>query len=90
MRSVPPSIPPPSYARTGRPRAATRIPDPEDRIARMRRAGRAAAEVLAELSRAVRPGVTTEELDVLAHEACIAPTRARSTTTGSPRPSALR
>ena len=72
MRTVPPSIPAPSYARTGRPRAAPRIADPEDRIARMRRAGRAAAEVLAEISRAVRPGITTEELDVLAHEACIA------------------
>src|SRR5512137_1952358 len=72
MRTVPPSIPQPSYARTGRPRAAPRIADPEDRIARMRRAGRAAAEVLAEISRAVRPGVTTEELDVMAHEACVA------------------
>jgi len=72
MRTVPPSIPPPSYARTGRPRSAPRIADPDERIARMRRAGRAAAEVLDLLSRAARPGVTTEELDVLAHEACIA------------------
>src|SRR5512136_2835911 len=72
MRSVPPSIPLPSYARTGRPRAAPRIADPEERVARMRRAGRAAAEVLDEVARAVRPGVTTEELDVVAHEACIA------------------
>jgi methionyl aminopeptidase len=36
------------------------------------RAGRAAAEVLDEVARAVRPGVTTEELDVVAHEACVA------------------
>jgi methionyl aminopeptidase len=38
----------------------------------MRRAGRAAGEVLAEVARAVRPGVTTDELDRIAHEACIA------------------
>lgn len=72
MRTVPPGIPPPSYARTGRPRPAQRIADPAERAARMRRAGRAAAEVMDELVRAVRPGVTTEDLDVLAHEACIA------------------
>ena len=72
MRTVPPSIELPSYARTGRPRSAPRIADPADRVARMRRVGRAAAEVLDLLSRAARPGVTTEELDVLAHEACIA------------------
>jgi methionyl aminopeptidase len=72
MRTVPASIPLPSYARTGRPRPTVRIADPGDRIARMRRAGRAAAEVLAELSRAAKAGVTTEDLDVLAHEACIA------------------
>ena len=72
MRTVPPSIPLPSYARTGRPRPAARIADPVERIARMRRAGRAAADVLAEIARAVRPGITTEELDVVAHEGCIA------------------
>jgi methionyl aminopeptidase len=38
----------------------------------MRRVGRAAAEVLAEVGRAVRPGVTTDDLDVIAHEACVA------------------
>jgi methionyl aminopeptidase len=38
----------------------------------MRRACRAAAEVLAEVGAAVRPGVTTDELDRIAHEACIA------------------
>jgi methionyl aminopeptidase len=72
MRPVPASIVLPSYARTGRPRAARRIEDPADRIARMRRAGRAAAEVLAEVSSAVRPGITTDALDVIAHEACVA------------------
>jgi methionyl aminopeptidase len=72
MRPVPPSIPLPTYARTGRPRPSPRIADPVERIARMRRAGRAAAEVLAEVSRAVRPGITTDALDAIAHDACIA------------------
>jgi methionyl aminopeptidase len=42
-----------------------------DVIARMRRAGRVAAEVLAETGAAVRPGVTTDELDAICHDACI-------------------
>jgi len=71
-RPVPAHVPRPSYAETGRPRPAARIADPADRIARMRRAGRAAAEVLAEAGRAVHPGVTTDELDAIAHDACIA------------------
>jgi methionyl aminopeptidase len=71
-RPVPPHIARPSYAETGRPRPASRIADPVERAARMRRAGRAAAEVLEEVRRAVRPGVTTDELDAIAHEACIA------------------
>lgn len=40
-------------------------------IDRMRRAGRAAAEVLELAGAAVRPGVTTDELDRIVHEACI-------------------
>jgi methionyl aminopeptidase len=40
-------------------------------IERMRVAGRLAAEVLAETGAAVRPGVTTDELDAICHEACI-------------------
>ena len=73
MRAVPESIPRPPYARTGRPRGPSpRIADPVERAARMRRAGRAAAEVLAEVRRAVRPGITTDALDEVAHEACIA------------------
>ena len=38
----------------------------------MRVAGRAAAEVLAEVGAAVRPGVTTDELDAICHAACLA------------------
>ena len=40
-------------------------------IERMRRAGRAAAEVLALTGAAVRPGITTDELDAICHQACI-------------------
>jgi methionyl aminopeptidase len=53
-----------------------RVPEPAvksaDVIERMRRAGRAAAEVLAETAAAVRPGITTDELDAICHAACIA------------------
>ena len=71
-RPVPPSIPRPPYVGVDHPPPAPRIADPADRIARMRRAGHAAGEVLAEVARAIRPGVTTDELDRIAHEACIA------------------
>jgi methionyl aminopeptidase len=47
-------------------------PKDAETIEKMRRAGKAAAEVLAEVGAAVRPGITTDELDVIAHEACIA------------------
>ena len=72
LRPVPPEIPRPPYAESGRP---VRIPEspvqsPEV-IERMRRAGRAAAEVLAETAAAIRPGVTTDELDAICHQACI-------------------
>lgn len=41
-------------------------------IARMREAGRVAAEVLTAAGAAVAPGVTTDELDELVHSQCIA------------------
>jgi methionyl aminopeptidase len=43
-----------------------------DEIERMRRAGRAAAEILFEVAPHVIPGVTTDRLDEVAHEATIA------------------
>ncbi|HWE30161.1 MAG TPA: SEC-C metal-binding domain-containing protein, partial [Polyangia bacterium] len=47
-RDVPPEIPRPEYAESGHPKVARRYaPLPPDGIAAMRRAGRAAAEVLA-------------------------------------------
>ncbi|MGE3619371.1 MAG: type I methionyl aminopeptidase [Acidimicrobiia bacterium] len=45
---------------------------PPEVIEAMRRAGRVAAEVLAETGAAVRPGITTDELDRICHEACLA------------------
>jgi methionyl aminopeptidase len=73
MRSVPPGIEPTDYARTGTPqrRDEPMVKSP-DVIARMRRAGLIAAEVLAVTGAAVAPGVTTDELDVVAHEAYVA------------------
>jgi len=68
-RPVPPDITRPEYV--GRPGPA-RYTGPEvkdaDTIARMRVAGRIAAEALAEVGRHVAPGVTTDELDRVGHE----------------------
>ena len=71
-RPVPEHIARPPYADTGE-------PEPWDEplvksppvIERMRRAGQAAAEVLQLVGEAVRPGVTTDELDRLCHEALV-------------------
>jgi methionyl aminopeptidase len=74
-REVPPEIPRPDYAldKHGRPRHRDNGgPKDADTIARMRVAGRAAAEVLAAVGAAVRPGVTTDDLDAIAHAECIA------------------
>jgi methionyl aminopeptidase len=71
-RSVPPEIPRPSYAVTGRPRSAPRLADPRLRLEKIRRACRAAAEVLLEGARALRPGVTTDAIDGVVHAAYIA------------------
>ena len=72
MRSVPPEIPRPDYAETGdpvrRPEARVKTPDV---IERMRVAGRAAAEVLDLGAAAVAPGVTTDEIDAVVHQAYI-------------------
>jgi methionyl aminopeptidase len=67
---VPDEIPRPPYA----PDAPAFVPvvPPGELIERMRRAGRAAAEVLREVGAVVRPGVTTDELDRVCHDACIA------------------
>jgi methionyl aminopeptidase len=72
VRTVPDTIARPDYAITGelvrRPEPRVKSPDVIDR---MRRAGRAAAEVLAEGAAAVAPGVTTDEIDAIVHQAYI-------------------
>ncbi len=69
MRAVPPHIPRPEYV--GQQRAArytgSEVKD-ADTIARMRIAGRIGAQALDEVGRAIRPGVTTDELDRVGHE----------------------
>ncbi len=71
-RPVPPEIARPPYAETGVP---VRVPENPVRspevIERMRKACRAAAEVLQTVGAAVAPGVTTDELDALCHDECI-------------------
>ena len=71
-RVVPAHIPRPDYAVTGKP-GPVRPVDLEnlERRERLRRACRAAAIVLQDTSLAIRPGVTTDELDRVAHELCI-------------------
>ena len=73
-REVPAGIARPSYALDphGRPgeRESSR-PKTAEEIALMRAAGRAAAEVLAAVGAAVSPGVTTDELDRIAHDECV-------------------
>lgn len=73
MRTVPAHIARPDYAATGvrtkRPESAVKSADV---IERMRRSGRLAAEVLRRTGEAVAPGVTTDELDALAHDLCVA------------------
>ncbi|HEY3811102.1 MAG TPA: type I methionyl aminopeptidase [Acidimicrobiales bacterium] len=72
MRTVPAHIPPTHYAVSGAPiRRDEPMVKAPDVIARMRVAGRVAAEVLAVTGAAVAPGVTTEELDRIAHQAYI-------------------
>jgi methionyl aminopeptidase len=73
-RSVPDHIARPPYANDPKGRPGLResgAPKDAETIEKMRRAGRAAAEVLQLVGAAVRPGITTDELDAIAHEACI-------------------
>jgi methionyl aminopeptidase len=69
LRTVPAEIGRPPYARA----AGVLAPvfPPGTFAERMRAAGRAAGEVLEILGAAVRPGITTDELDALAHDAYI-------------------
>jgi methionyl aminopeptidase len=73
VRAVPPRIPRPEYV--GRPSPApytgSDVQD-DDTIARMRVAGRIAAQALAAVGEAIRPGVTTDELDRVGHDFLVA------------------
>src|SRR5690606_40363063 len=63
----------PIYATTGKPgreRSGEIIKTPEQ-IERMRKACRAARRVLEICKQAVRPGITTDEIDAIAHQAYI-------------------
>jgi methionyl aminopeptidase len=72
-RTVPAGIARPEYALTGEPSSrASRAVRTPDEIEHMRIAGRVAAEVLIEVGSAVAAGVTTDELDRIGHDACIA------------------
>ena len=68
--TVPDGIPPTPYYVSGTPgpRTEAMVKSP-DVLERMRVAGRVAAEVLAVTGAAVRPGITTDELDRIAHQA---------------------
>lgn len=69
MRAVPPHISRPPYADTGVvPERGEPAVKPPDVIARMRTTGRLAAEILRLAGAAVRPGLTTDELDAYVHQ----------------------
>jgi len=68
-REVPPSIERPAYVGQPRPDRFTgaEVKDPET-IARMRVAGRIAAQAMGAVAEHIAPGVTTDELDRFGHE----------------------
>ncbi|MHB8294376.1 MAG: type I methionyl aminopeptidase [Acidimicrobiales bacterium] len=71
-RKVPEGIELPDYALTGEPVSEDEpMVKPPELIERMRSAGRVAALVLQETAAAIAPGVATDELDRIAHEACL-------------------
>jgi methionyl aminopeptidase len=75
-RAVPEGIARPEYVTSGAngepKRWGESMVKSADVLARMRVAGQVAAEVLAETGAAVRPGITTDELDAICHQACLA------------------
>jgi methionyl aminopeptidase len=69
MRPVPPAIRRPDYVGKPGPSPCTEPwTQPPEMIEAMRVAGRIAAQALAEGGRAVRPGVTTDDVDQVVHE----------------------
>ncbi len=71
-RAVPLNIVRPEYADSGEASRGTgRLVRTDDELVRMRRACKAAAEVLRTAGAAVKPGITTDALDALAHETAL-------------------
>jgi methionyl aminopeptidase len=68
VRTVPARIPRPEYVGKKRPWTGEGEVKSPEIIARMRVAGKIAAEALQEVGRHVAPGVTTDELDQVGHE----------------------
>ena len=77
-RPVPASIKAPDYSITGVPKSEHEMRsvkpkiNTKEEIKAMRISGRIAREVLDEATAAVKPGVTTDEIDRIVHNACIA------------------
>jgi methionyl aminopeptidase len=73
MRSVPDHIIRPDYAISGRPQSPRQrtVVKNADQIERMRSACREARKVLETAKAAVRPGITTDEIDAITHQAYI-------------------
>ncbi len=73
-REVPPEIVKPRYALDPDGQDKLResaAPKDAETITKMRRACRAAAEILSEIGEAAKVGVTTDELDRIAHDGCL-------------------
>ncbi len=72
-RDVPTTIPRPEYAERGYPigQQPTDLRQSDRTIEGMRTAGQAARRILTKVAAEIRPGVTTEHLDEVAHEATI-------------------
>ncbi|MFD9941613.1 type I methionyl aminopeptidase [Nonomuraea sp. NPDC059023] len=68
MRKVPAHIERPEYVGKKRPKTGESDVKTPEVIARMRVAGKLAAQALDEVGKHVRPGVTTDELDRVGHE----------------------
>ncbi len=73
MRSVPTEIGRPDYAESGRPKRSNdkNLIKTDEEIERMRLSGAAARRVLEKVGAAVKPGISTEALDEIAHQAYI-------------------
>ena len=67
-RQVPGGIPRPEYVGRSSPRVVERDTYNEEEISRIREAGRIAALTIEAVGNAIRPGVTTDELDRIGHE----------------------